>query len=70
MLFIRVEVALSMALKRDPQLLEYAFSKSMILISPISLLAILKGLEMVIQQEIADACIGGFNFGLNSSVSA
>ncbi len=53
-LFIPVEGALSMALERDPQLLEYAFSKSIILTFPTSLLAILKGLAMTIQQaEIA-----------------
>ncbi|QNI67199.1 DNA recombination protein RmuC [Synechococcus sp. BMK-MC-1] len=46
--------ALSMALERDPQLLEYAFSKNIILTFPTSLLAILKGLAMTIQQaEIA-----------------
>jgi DNA recombination protein RmuC len=49
-LFIPVEGALSMALERDPQLLEYAFSKNIILTFPTSLLAILKGLSMTIQQ--------------------
>jgi DNA recombination protein RmuC len=49
-LFIPVEGALSMALERDPQLLEYAFSKNIILTFPTSLLAILKGLAMTIQQ--------------------
>ena len=39
-----------MALERDPQLLEYAFSKNIILTFPTSLLAILKGLAMTIQQ--------------------
>jgi len=39
-----------MALERDPQLLEYAFSKNIILTFPTSLLAILKGLSMTIQQ--------------------
>ena len=53
-LFIPVEGALSMALERDPQLLEYAFSKNIILTFPTSLLAILNGLAMTIQQaEIA-----------------
>ena len=53
-LFIPVEGALSMALERDPHLLEYAFSKNIILTFPTSLLAILKGLAMSIQQaEIA-----------------
>jgi len=50
-LFIPVEGALSMALERDPQLLEYAFSKNIILTFPTSLLAILKGLAMTIQQS-------------------
>ena len=49
-LFIPVEGALSMALERDPQLLEYAFSKNIILTFPTSLLAILKGLAMTVQQ--------------------
>lgn len=49
-LFIPIEGALSMALERDPQLLEYAFSKNIILTFPTSLLAILKGLAMTIQQ--------------------
>ena len=54
LLFIPIEGALSMALERDPQLLEYAFSKNIILTFPTSLLAILKGLAMTIQQaEIA-----------------
>ena len=53
-LFIPVEGALSMALERDPDLLEYAFGKNIILTFPTSLLAILKGLSMTIQQaEIA-----------------
>ena len=50
MLFIPVEGALSMALERDPELLEYAFGKNIILTFPTSLLAILKGLSMTIQQ--------------------
>ena len=53
-LFIPIEGALSMALERDPSLLEYAFSKNIVLTFPTSLLAILKGLAMTIQQaEIA-----------------
>ena len=53
-LFIPIEGALSMALERDPDLLEYAFSKKIILTFPTSLLAILKGLSITIQQaEIA-----------------
>ncbi|GCE65827.1 DNA recombination protein RmuC [cyanobiont of Ornithocercus magnificus] len=54
-LFIPVEGALSMALERDPNLLEYAFSRKIILTFPTSLLAILKGLAMSIQQaEVAN----------------
>ena len=49
-LYIPVEGALSMALERDPSLLEYAFEKNIILTFPTSLLAILKGLSMTIQQ--------------------
>ena len=53
-LFIPVEGALSMELERDPDLLEYAFSKNIILTFPTSLLAILKELARSIQQaEIA-----------------
>ena len=51
-LFIPVEGALSMALERDPQLLENAFSKNIILTFPTSLLAILKGLAMTIQEAV------------------
>ena len=49
-LYIPVEGALSMALERDPYLLEYAFEKNIILTFPTSLLAILKGLSLTIQQ--------------------
>ncbi len=49
-LFIPIEGALSMALERDPELLEYAFSKKIILTFPTSLLAILKGFSITIQQ--------------------
>jgi len=49
-LYIPVEGALSMALERDPSLLEYAFEKNIILTFPTSLLAILKGFSMTIQQ--------------------
>ena len=49
-LYIPVEGALSMALERDPSLLEYAFEKNIILTFPTSLLATLKGLSMTIQQ--------------------
>ncbi len=49
-LYIPVEGALSMALERDPYLLEYAFAKNIILTFPTSLLAILKGFSMTIQK--------------------
>jgi DNA recombination protein RmuC len=49
-LYIPVEGALSMALERDPYLLEYAFEKNIILTFPTSLLAILKGFSMTIQR--------------------
>ena len=49
-LYIPIEGALSMALERDPNLLEYALSKRIILTFPTSLVAILKGLSMTIQQ--------------------
>ena len=49
-LYIPVEGALSMALERDPYLLEYAFEKNIILTFPKSLLAILKGFSMTIQK--------------------
>ena len=51
-LFIPIEGALSMALERDPDLLEYAFRKNIILTFPTSLLAILKGLSMTIEQAL------------------
>ena len=50
-LYIPIEGALSMALERDPNLLEYALSKRIILTFPTSLIAILKGLSMTIQQN-------------------
>jgi len=50
-LYIPVEGALSMALERDPYLLEYAFEKNIILTFPTSLLAILKGFSITIQKE-------------------
>ena len=49
-LYIPVEGALSMALERDPYLLEYAFEKNIILTFPTSLLAILKGFSMSIKK--------------------
>ena len=50
-LFIPVEGALSIALETDPGLIEYAFEKSIIVTFPTSLLAILKGLSLTIQQQ-------------------
>ena len=41
-----------MALERDPDLLEYAFRKNIVLTFPTSLLAILKGLSMTIEQAL------------------
>ena len=49
-LYIPVEGALSMALERDPSLLEYAFEKKIILTFPTSFLAILQNLSMNIEQ--------------------
>ena len=49
-LFIPIEGALSMALEREPKLLQYAFDKKVILTFPTSLIAILKGMSMVIKQ--------------------
>tara|TARA_Y100001968_G_C19450798_1_gene768445 strand:- start:5569 stop:6864 length:1296 start_codon:yes stop_codon:yes gene_type:complete len=49
-LYIPIEGALSMALEYDISLLEYAFKKNIILTFPTSLLAILKGLSISIQQ--------------------
>jgi len=50
-LFIPVEGALSVALETDPGLIEYAFQKSIVVTFPTSLLAILKGLSLTIQQQ-------------------
>ena len=50
-LFIPVEGALSIALETDPGLIEYAFQKNIIVTFPTSLLAILKGLSLTIQQQ-------------------
>ena len=49
-LFIPIEGALSMALERDKNLLQDAFDKKIILTFPTSLLAILKGMSMVVKQ--------------------
>ena len=49
-LFIPIEGALSMALESDENLLQDAFDKKIILTFPTSLLAILKGMSMVIKQ--------------------
>jgi DNA recombination protein RmuC len=50
-LFIPIEGALSIALENDPGLIEYGFNKNIILAFPTSLLAILKGLSLTIQQQ-------------------
>jgi DNA recombination protein RmuC len=50
-LFIPIEGALSIALENDPSLIEYGFGKNIILAFPTSLLAILKGLSLTIQQQ-------------------
>lgn len=50
-LFIPIEGALSIALENDPTLIEYGFQKNVILTFPTSLLAILKGLSLTIQQQ-------------------
>ena len=49
-LFVPVEGALSMALQWDPQTLECALSKNIIFAFPASLVSILKGSPMSIQQ--------------------
>ncbi len=51
-LFIPIEGALSMALESDPELMEYAFRKKIILTFPTSLIAILKGISMTIEQAL------------------
>jgi DNA recombination protein RmuC len=50
-LFVPIEGALSIALENDPTLIEYGFQKNIILTFPTSLLAILKGLSLTIQQQ-------------------
>lgn len=50
-LFMPIEGALSIALENDPTLIEYGFNKNIILAFPTSLLAILKGLSLTIQQQ-------------------
>lgn len=50
-LFVPIEGALSIALENDPMLIEYGFQKNIILTFPTSLLAILKGLSLTIQQQ-------------------
>ncbi|QPN64486.1 DNA recombination protein RmuC [Synechococcus sp. CBW1004] len=50
-LFIPIEGALAIALESDPSLIEYGFNKNIILAFPTSLLAILKGLSLTIQQQ-------------------
>ncbi|APF41560.1 DNA recombination protein RmuC [Neomicrococcus aestuarii] len=50
--FLPAESFLAEALRQDATLLEHAFSKSVILASPASLLAILKGLAVAWRQEL------------------
>lgn len=50
--FIPVESILSEALRADPELLDYAFSRSVALASPVSLLGILKGAAFSWRQAV------------------
>ncbi|GAB3537363.1 DNA recombination protein RmuC [Arthrobacter tecti] len=50
--FIPVESVLSAALNTDPALLDYAFSRNVVLASPVSLLAILKGVAFSWRQDV------------------
>ncbi|MBG6223832.1 DNA recombination protein RmuC [Arthrobacter sp. CAN_A2] len=50
--FIPVESVLSEALRADPELLDYAFSRSVALASPVSLLGILKGAAFSWRQAV------------------
>jgi DNA recombination protein RmuC len=50
--FIPAESILSAALQADPELLDYAFSRNVALASPVSLLAILKGVAFSWRQEV------------------
>lgn len=50
--FIPVESVLSSALQTDAALLDYAFSRNVVLASPVSLLAILKGVAFSWRQDV------------------
>ncbi|WP_051477107.1 DNA recombination protein RmuC [Arthrobacter sp. Br18] len=50
--FIPVESVLSAALRADPELLDYAFSRNVALASPVSLLGILKGAAFSWRQDV------------------
>ncbi len=50
--FIPIESVLSAALQTDPSLLDYAFSRNVVLASPVSLLAILKGVAFSWKQDV------------------
>ncbi|MEO6530719.1 MAG: DNA recombination protein RmuC [Specibacter sp.] len=50
--FVPVESILSAALMTDPELLDYAMSKNVVLASPISLLAILKSVAFTWRQDV------------------
>ncbi|WP_299166139.1 DNA recombination protein RmuC [uncultured Arthrobacter sp.] len=50
--FIPLESVLSSALQTDPALLDYAFARNVVLASPVSLLAILKGVAFSWRQDV------------------
>lgn len=50
--FIPLESVLSSALQSDPGLLDYAFARNVVLASPVSLLAILKGVAFSWRQDV------------------
>jgi DNA recombination protein RmuC len=50
--FIPLESVLSRALQTDPGLLDYAFARNVVLASPVSLLAILKGVAFSWRQDV------------------
>lgn len=50
--FIPLESVLSSALQTDPGLLDYAFTRNVVLASPVSLLAILKGVAFSWRQDV------------------
>lgn len=50
--FLPLESVLSSALQTDPALLDYAFTRNVVLASPVSLLAILKGVAFSWRQDV------------------